>query len=119
MADDSNGFLAWLATDPGKAALAGALGGVVRWITLRDDWREGVPGIVVGGVCAMYLGPLVEPVIEPVIGGVAPGSDAAGFAAFMVGLGGIGLSAALIDLLQAWRHRAERPRSGGGGDAQS
>lgn len=34
------GFWSWLASDPGKAAMAGAAGGLVRWITLRDTWRE-------------------------------------------------------------------------------
>ncbi len=43
-------FLAWLASEPGKAALAGAAGGLVRWITLRDSWREGVPALFVGAV---------------------------------------------------------------------
>lgn len=123
MADPNNtGFLGWLASEPGKAALAGAAGGLVRWITLRDNWREGVPGILVGAVCALYLGPLVEPLLKPVVGAIAPASDPAGFAAFVVGLGGIGIAASVIDILQAWRHRPEggarRDNGDGGGDAK-
>jgi len=116
-------FLAWLASEPGKAALAGAAGGVVRWVTLRDSWKEGVPGVIVGAVCAIYLGPLVAPLLEPVVGAIAPGSEADYFAAFIVGLGGIGLTAGLIDLLQSWRksgvNSKRRDSDNGGGDAQS
>ena len=124
MADPTDtGFLNWLASEPGKAALAGAAGGLVRWITLRDNWTEGVPGLIVGAVCALYLGPLVEPLLEPVVGAIAPASDPAGFAAFIVGLGGIGLAASVIDILQAWRQRGHngprRDTGEGGGDAQS
>jgi len=125
MADPNldGGFLAWLWSEPGKAALAGAAGGVVRWVTLRDSWREGVPGIIVGAVCAIYLGPLVAPLLEPVVGAIAPGSEADYFAAFIVGLGGIGLTAGLIDLLQSWRKSENNPKrrdhDSGGDDAQS
>ncbi len=59
----------WLTTDAGKAILAGALGGLVRWITLR-----------------------------PVIGAIAPQGDPAGFASFIVGLAGISLSGLVIDI---------------------
>ena len=51
----------WLWTEPGKAALAGALGGIVRWVTLREHWRDGVLSLLVGSICAVYLGPLVAP----------------------------------------------------------
>jgi len=36
-------LIQWLASDAGRAAIAGAAGGLVRWVTLRDDWREGLP----------------------------------------------------------------------------
>jgi hypothetical protein len=121
MADPvDTGFWAWLASEPGKAALAGAAGGLVRWITLRDNWREGVPGIAVGAVCALYLGPLAEPLLRPFVGALAPSSDPAGFAAFVVGMGGIGITAGVIDVMQAWRHRhapAPRETDRGDGDA--
>ena len=44
----------WLWTEPGKAALAGALGGIVRWVTLREHWRDGVLSLLVGSICAVY-----------------------------------------------------------------
>lgn len=87
-----------LAGDASTAVLAGALGGLVRWITLRSNWREGAGAILVGAICAMYLGPLVEPILEPVVGAITPGGDADGFSSFIVGLGGISITGFIIDV---------------------
>jgi hypothetical protein len=87
-------------TDLGQAAIAGALGGLVRWITLKENWKDGFTTLLVGAICAMYLGPLVSPILEPVIGKIAPDQGAAGFTSFVVGIGGISLSAFLIDIFR-------------------
>lgn len=97
-------------TETWTAAFAGALGGVVRWVTLRADWREGVGAIIVGSICALYLGPLVEPLLEPVVGAIAPQSDSTGFSGFIVGLGGISLTGWLLE-------RMFPPKKGGSDDA--
>ena len=88
-----------LAAEQSHWLLAGALGGLVRWIALRDSWREGLPAIAVGAICALYLGPLVEPILEPIVGPIAPDHDPSGFAAFVVGLAGVGLAGLLIDIM--------------------
>ena len=106
------GVIEWLFSPDGQAALAGALGGLVRWITLREHWIDGIAALIVGAICAMYLGPLIEPILTPTIGKIAPGRDAAGFSAFVVGLGGISLSGLLIDLIRARRTQAKRGRNG-------
>lgn len=95
-------FLHWLGSDAGRAAIAGALGGVVRWITLRERPREAIGSLIVGSVCAIYLGPLVEPMLAPVIGKIAPKGDSAGFASFVVGLGGISIASFVIEIFRAW-----------------
>lgn len=105
-------LIEWLFSDSGKGAVAGALGGLVRWITLRDHWTDGVLSVVVGAICALYLGPLVAPILNPVIGKIAPASDGTGFSAFVVGLGGISLSGFLIDLIRARRSEVKRGRNG-------
>lgn len=87
----------WVFSDTATTALAGAAGGVVRWITLRHDWREGIMAIIVGMICALYLGPVIAPMLEPVIGKIAPQGDAGGFSSFMTGLGGISLTGILLD----------------------
>ena len=118
-------ILTWLLSEPGKAALAGALGGIVRWVTLREHWRDGIVSLLVGAICAIYLGPLVAPLLEPVIGRLAPGGDTAGFSAFVVGIGGMSISGLLIDVFRARRDEMGKGEVGkgdggkGGSDAQS
>ena len=94
-----------LASDTGQLAIAGALGGVVRWVTLRENWRDGLASLLVGAICSLYLGPLVAPLLEPSVGKFAPEQGATGLTAFLVGIGGISLSAFLVEL---FRKRADR-----------
>lgn len=96
-------FLRWLHSDAGSAALAGALGGLVRWITMRESWRAGLGTLLVGSICAIYLGPLAEPMLRPVVGAISAGEDAAGFSSFVVGLGGIGIAGFVIETLNRFR----------------
>lgn len=102
----------WLFSDATSAAIAGALGGLVRWLTLRESFFEGLQALVVGSICAIYLGPLVEPILEPAIGKIAPDNDPAGFASFVVGLSGISLAGFIIDLIKARRKQLTTPSSG-------
>lgn len=101
-------LIEWLFSDQGKAAIAGAAGGIVRWVTLRENWKDGILSLIVGAICAIYLGPLIAPMLEPVIGKIAPGGDTDGFSSFIVGLGGISLSGFLIDIIRARRAEAKR-----------
>ena len=104
--DNSDGPLGlsnWMFTDAGAAALAGAAGGLVRWLTLRESVKDGAISLLVGSLCALYLGPLVVPFLEPTIGKIAPGSDVPGFSSFIVGLGGITFAGFLLDLIKARR----------------
>jgi hypothetical protein len=99
-------ILAWLSTDPGKAVIAGGLGGVVRWLTLRHSLAEGIVTIVIGGICAMFLGPLTTPILEPTIGKIAPVGNAAGLGAFIVGMAGVSLSGLIMDIFERKRRGA-------------
>ena len=102
-------LLEWLWSDPGKAVLAGAAGGIVRWLTLREKWSDGIVSIVVGALCALYLGPIVEPMLTPLIGKIAPNGDAAGFSSFFIGVGGISASGFVLDV---WRGRRSAIKEG-------
>lgn len=94
-------FLGW---DKAQLALAGALGGVVRWMTLRDHWTDGLIAIFVGAVCSLYLSPLAIPALTPLLGGlqVAPESTL-GVSGFLMGIGGITFAGFVIDLVRARR----------------
>jgi hypothetical protein len=90
----------------GAIAVAGAAGGIVRWLTLRESWRNGVTSVIVGSVCAVYLEPLALPALEPILGKViANPSKLSNLSAFLVGIGGIMVSGFVIDLWTARRRQ--------------
>lgn len=99
-------FLAWLVGEKGQLAVAGALGGLVRWLSLRESRRDGLISVIVGAICALYLGPVAVPVIEQLIGRIViePASRA-GLSGFIIGLGGIVATGVVLDVWHAWRRR--------------
>lgn len=99
--------LYWLASEPGRLALAGAAGGLVRWLTLRESLRDGAISLLVGCICALYIGPLAMPILDPIVSAIAPGDDARGFSSFIVGLGGISIAGLLLDIITARRKSLE------------
>lgn len=100
----NNDFLPWLLTEKAQAVMAGALGGVVRWLSLREDWKSGLISITVGAICSLYLSPLAIPIIEPVLGKLVIDPAArAGFSGFIMGIGGIAVAGFFIDLWNARR----------------
>ena len=104
---NQNDFWSWIMTDQAKTALAGAAGGIVRWVTLRERWQDGVASLLVGSICTLYAGPFVNPLIKPLIGDLAPNGDSTGFASFIVGLGGISIAGLLIDLIRTRTTKAK------------
>lgn len=103
MADQPDIFT-WFTSEPGRAATAGALGGLVRWLTLRSNWREGVPTLVVGAICANYLGPIALSIIETWLGHpLAPESTLDNLMPFLTGVGGMTLSGIVLDIFEKRR----------------
>ncbi len=98
----------WLLGD--KFAIGGAMGGVVRWLTLREDWKSGLISIIVGAICAVYASPLALPSLESVLFKLDVKPDqAAGLSGFLIGIGGVTFAGFLIDV---WKIR-RRFRDGG------
>lgn len=93
----------WLFGEKGQGLVAGALGGVVRWLTLRERPRDGAVSIVIGAICAMYLTPVAFPMIDPLLSNVVVDSEArTRLASFIIGVGGIGIVSFVVDL---WKVR--------------
>jgi hypothetical protein len=93
-------FLGW---DKTQLVLAGAFGGIVRWMTLRDHWTDGLIAIVVGAICSFYLSPLAIPALAPLLSGVQVAPESAlGVSGFLMGVGGITAAGFVLDL---WRAR--------------
>ena len=93
----------WLGL-PDKAIpliVAGALGGVVRWLTLRDSWQTGLISIVVGAICALFLSPLALPALVPMLGAIQiPPDSVSGLSGFLIGIGGVTVSGFILDILK-------------------
>lgn len=89
-----------------QAPVAGALGGVVRALTLRLPALETVSSIVIGSICAVYLSPLALPLIESTLGKiVVDDASRIGLSGFVIGLGGIAVSGLVLDIFQAIRRK--------------
>lgn len=94
--------------DKGSTILAGALGGVVRWITLKESAKEGAASVICGAICAVYLGPLIQPAITPLLGTfVVEEASRSAFGGFILGLGGITVSGFVIDFLKGWARKGK------------
>lgn len=90
--------------EKGQMILAGASGGLMRWITLKEKLTDGLVSVIGGMVCAAYLGPVAIPLLEPALRLVVIEQEARiGVGCFLVGLGGVVVTGFLIDL---WRLRA-------------
>lgn len=99
----------WFGGDKGQLLLAGALGGVVRWLTLRSHWSDGLISIVVGAICALYVSPLALPSLIPWLGNIGvPADSVGGLSGFLIGIGGITFSGFIMDLWRARRKMAEK-----------
>ncbi len=99
-----NSWNAWLLHETSQVVLSGAMGGIVRWLTLRERLSSGIVSVIVGAICAVYLGPLVQPLLAPFVQVVLTEQvSRASFTGFIVGIGGITFSGFIIDLIKAKR----------------
>lgn len=97
--------------EKGQVALAGAAGGLVRWLTLRSRPLDGLVAILVGAISALYLGPLAEPAIDALLGNVIVEESSRGaFSGFVIGLGGISITGFVMDF---WSERRKRGNDDG------
>lgn len=99
----------WLFGTKAQVILSGALGGVVRWLTLKESVPAGIVSVIVGAICAVYLGPIVEPMLAPFVKVVLVEEQGrASFAGFILGMTGITVSGFVIDVMRARKREAER-----------
>ena len=95
---------AWLGGEAGRAYVAGAAGGLMRWwMTEQRRLRDGVPAAITGAIFARYLSPLVLTVIEKWTGPIDGGAQDA--ATFATGLMGMSMAKIIIAALE---RRAEK-----------
>lgn len=99
-------FWNWVMSIKGEAAVAGAAGGIVRWATLREDWKTGATSLIVGMLCAVYLSETGAGAIEAAFKtfGLTKSIDK-GAAGFIVGIGGVTISGFVLDVIKVFRER--------------
>lgn len=86
--------------------IAGAAGGIVRSISLRQNLRESVATITVGILCSAYLSAPFAPVLVKYSQGFFPTlADALGPSGFIVGFLGIAITGFIMDVFRGWSKR--------------
>lgn len=106
----AKGLYGWLSGPAGQLAVAGAAGGIVRSITLRERPLEGLGSLIVGMVCSIYVSPLAQVVFEPLLGKLFAKPDALStFSGFVTGVGGMAVVGFVLDMWRARRAQANGP----------
>lgn len=97
----------WLAGESGRAVVAGAAGGVLRWL-MQDQRRvrDGIVSVVGGVVASVYLGSVVAAILSSAVGPVA-GAAPSGFIA---GLAGMSLAKIIVAIVETQAHKMTRGR---------
>lgn len=100
---------AWITGEAGRAALAGAAGGLVRWLmSERRRIRDGMVSIIAGMLMARYATPLMMAMLESYFGTLR--GDVQGTAGFAAGIVGMSLAKLIMGMIEAHARRI-----GGGG----
>ncbi len=88
-------------------ALAGAAGGVVRTLTPPHGRPvEIIPNVIIGALCAVYLGPVALGMLQSVTG-IEISEQGNNLGAFLVGLFGMTLTGFMIDALKIAREKRQ------------
>jgi hypothetical protein len=91
-----------------RVGLAGFFGAVLRWLTLRSDWRTGMIGLAAGPIAAIYLSPIAEPLFSPVLSVVNLDTFQRGsLVGCIVGIIGVALPGLVIDIIAARRKKLD------------
>lgn len=94
--------LTWLGGEAGKAFIAGAAGGLYRWLMAeRRRLRDGVVAVVSGAISASYLGPVVLAILRLSGLKIADGPDLYLTSGFLAGLAGMSIAKLVVALIEA------------------
>lgn len=102
----------WLTHSRAELLVAGGLGGLIRWITLRESLANGLLSIASGAIFASYLAPFARPALAWLFtwldlpDGMTPSDGSEfGLAGFIMGIAGLSVSGFVLDVLKARRQR--------------
>jgi hypothetical protein len=101
--------------ETGRAMVAGAAGGLLRWLGQeRRRLRDGVLAVASGSIAALYLAPVVIAVLAAMGLDIGTGPATERSAGFLAGLAGMSVAKVLIAAVETWAGRAGQ----GGGHGQ-
>lgn len=87
-----------------QLVLAGALGGVIRWLTVASHWRAGIGHILAGAIMGNYLGAFAFALLRPMADlSIIQPTDAQLLGAHIAGVVGINLYTIPSDYIRAWK----------------
>lgn len=93
---------------------SGVAGGLARWITLSLSLREGLLALVIGAICAVYLGPIMLPAVRYFYSTIDLPSDPGDLAGFLAGVGGASIIGGILDVIN--RKTKPKPENVAGDD---
>lgn len=101
----------WFAGETARAMIAGAAGGLLRWLGQegRRLW-DGALAVISGSLAALYMAPLVTGILGAIGLDLGTGEAADRAAGFLAGLAGMSIAKVVIALIEAW---AAKQTSGG------
>ena len=103
----ASAIVLWLAGETGRAIVAGAAGGLLRWLAQeRRRVRDGVVSVTGGMIASVYLGPVVAAVLTAA---GSPISDPAA-TGFIAGLAGMSLAKVIVAIVEAQAARMVKGR---------
>ena len=98
----TSAVLVWIGGEAGKVVVAGAAGGLLRWLMQeRRRVRDGIVSVTGGVIASVYLGPVVAAILAAAVGPVAD-ATAAGFIA---GLAGMSLAKIIVAIVESQANR--------------
>ena len=101
----------WLTGEAGKVYMAGATGGLYRWImSEKKTLRDGVVSVVGGSISAPYLGPVVLYVLSLSGADVEVNTGLLGTSYFLAGLAGMSITKGVVALVES---KLEKVKTGG------
>lgn len=91
---------AWIVGESGRAAIAGATGGLVRWlVSEKRHLRSGVLSVVVGAFMSQYATPLMLALLEKSFGELR--GEVGNTGAFFTGIVGMSMAKLVIAYIEA------------------
>lgn len=96
----------YLSGEAGRALVAGAAGGLYRWMmSERRRLRDGVVAAVSGAISASYLGPVVLAILRAAGLKISEGPDLYLTAGFLSGLAGMSIAKLVVAMIEAQARR--------------